>query len=110
VTGELAGHVEAGDIRWIQDTYRPEHLDDVFLVIAATADRDLNADVARRAGETGALVCDASSADRSGVIFGACHEAAGLTVAVFTDGRDPALARQTRDEIEAWLTGGRTGS
>jgi siroheme synthase (precorrin-2 oxidase/ferrochelatase) len=27
-----------------------------------------------------------------------------VTVAVFTDGRDPALARRTRDEIEAWLT------
>ncbi|MHC4082910.1 MAG: precorrin-2 dehydrogenase/sirohydrochlorin ferrochelatase family protein [Planctomycetota bacterium] len=110
LTAELAGHARAGRIRWIQDTFRPDLLDDVFLVIAATDDRDLNADVARRAAEVGSLVCDASAADRTGVIFGACHETAELTVAVFTDGRDPALAARTRDGIAAWLARGHAGS
>jgi siroheme synthase (precorrin-2 oxidase/ferrochelatase) len=45
------------------------------------------------------LVCDASSASRSEVIFGALHHGAGVTLAVFTDGRDPSLARNTRDRI-----------
>jgi siroheme synthase-like protein len=110
LAAELAAHAEAERIRWIQDTFRPEHLDGVFLVIAATDDRHLNADVAHHAAEAGALVCDASAAERTGVIFGACHEAAGLTVAVFTDGRDPALAAKTRDEIAAWLARGHSGS
>jgi siroheme synthase (precorrin-2 oxidase/ferrochelatase) len=45
------------------------------------------------------LACDASSAERSQVIFGALLQRDELTVAVFTDGNDPAHARQTRDQI-----------
>jgi siroheme synthase-like protein len=104
LTDDLAAHAEAGRIRWVRDTFRPQLLEGAFLVIAATDDRNLNAEIARRAGDARALVCDASAAERSGVIFGAFHEAAGVTVAVFTDGRDPALARTTRDDIAAWLS------
>ncbi|MHC4142704.1 MAG: precorrin-2 dehydrogenase/sirohydrochlorin ferrochelatase family protein [Planctomycetota bacterium] len=104
LTGELAAHADAGRIRWVEDTFRPEHLGGVFLVIAATDDEALNADIVDRAGRGGALVCDASSAERSKIIFGALHEAGELTVAVFTDGRDPARAAETRDRIASILT------
>jgi siroheme synthase (precorrin-2 oxidase/ferrochelatase) len=33
------------------------------------------------------------------VIFGALLEEGDLTLAVFTDGQDPSLARKTRDRI-----------
>jgi siroheme synthase-like protein len=103
LTGELAGQVEADRIRWVKQRFREDHLDGAFLVIAATNDQDLNEAIVSRAGERGALVCDASSADRSQVIFAACLETDDVTVAVFTDGRDPALARRTRDRIAAFL-------
>jgi len=61
----------------------------------------LNASLVEAAGRRGVLVCDASSAERSQVIFGALHQGDGFTVAVFTDGRDPSLARNTRDRIRA---------
>jgi uroporphyrin-III C-methyltransferase/precorrin-2 dehydrogenase/sirohydrochlorin ferrochelatase len=104
VTADLAGQIEAGRPRWVREAFRAEHLEGAWLVVAATDDEALNAAVVGAASRRGALVCDASSAGRSGVIFGALLEGGDVTVAVFTDGRDPALARRTRDEIEAWLT------
>ncbi len=103
LAAELAREGEAGRIRCVQEPFRDEHLGDAFLVIAATDDEALNEAVVRSAARRGALVCDASSAERSGVIFGALLEARGATVAVFTGGRDPALAARTRDEIASFL-------
>ena len=59
------------------------------------------------AKERGVLTCDASSAERSEFIFGALHRGNGLAVAVFTDGADPSLARNTRDRIAAFLSEGK---
>ncbi len=106
VTDEVAAEAEAGRVRWVRARFVEEHVDGVHLLIMATDDDDLNAAGVRLAGERGVLVCDASSRDRSQVIFGALleHED-GSTVATFTDGRDPAGARRARDRIAALLTG-----
>jgi len=99
VTEDLAEQIEAGRARWVQDAFREEHLGDAFLAIAATDDEATNAAVVRLAVQRGALVCDTSSPERSGVIFGALLHGDDVMVAVFTGGRDPAQARRTRDEI-----------
>jgi siroheme synthase-like protein len=99
VTPELSRQIAAGRIHWLAEPFREEHLDGKFLVVAATDDEALNAAVSRAAAGRGALVCDASSASRSQVIFGAVLERGDVTVAVFTDGRNPAQAARTRDEI-----------
>jgi uroporphyrin-III C-methyltransferase/precorrin-2 dehydrogenase/sirohydrochlorin ferrochelatase len=103
VTDELAGQIEDGRITWLERTYGPEHARGVFLVVAATDDDALNATIGRDAHARGILVCDASSAARSAVIFAALHETDEVTVAVFTDGRDPRMARDARDRIAAFL-------
>ena len=107
VTGELAQQIEAGRIRWLKESFREEHLGGAFLAVAATDDEALNAAVVRLAVPGGMLACDASSAERSTVIFGALLQRDDVTVAVFTEGRDPARARQTRDQIASLLAGGR---
>ena len=106
LSGELAEQVEAGRVRWVEDSFREEHLGRVFLAVAATGDEALNATVVRLAAQCGALVCDASSAERSEVIFGALLQSDDVTVAVFTDGRDPAHARETRDQIARLIAEG----
>jgi len=107
LTEELAEHVDAGRVRWVRNSFREVHLGRAFLVVAATDDEALNAAIVRTAAQQGALVCDASSAERSQVIFGALLTNDDATVAVFTDGRDPALARQTRDQIADFVAGKR---
>jgi len=99
VTDELAELISAGRVRWVQDSFREEHLEGAFLAVAATDDDDRNAAVVRSAFQNGALACDASSAERSQLIFGALLEGDDVTVAVFTGGRDPAQARRARDQI-----------
>ncbi len=107
INGELEPEVQAGRIQWRKAVFRQEHLAGVFLAVAATDDQAVNAAVVRAAGRHGALVCDASSAQRSQVIFGALLEGSGFTAAVFTAGRDPALARQVRDQIADYVAEGR---
>jgi siroheme synthase-like protein len=99
VTRELAALAEAGHVHWVEGPFVEAHWADVFLVVAATDDERLNAAIVRWAAQNRALVCDASSAERSQVIFGALLQAEDATIAVFTGGRDPARARSTRDRI-----------
>lgn len=99
----LADQIAAGEIRWIQEKYRADHLDHAFVVVAATHDRALNQAIARAGTQAGALVCNASSADDSRLIFGAIHEHDGVTIAVFSHGRDPSLSKQTRNRIAGLL-------
>ncbi|NIM52708.1 MAG: hypothetical protein GTO22_26260 [Gemmatimonadales bacterium] len=106
-TRKLAEQTRADNIHWVNDSFRKEHLRGVFLAVAATDDEALNATVVRLATQYGVLVCDASSAERSQVIFGALLEGDDVTIAVFTGGRDPAEAGRTRDQIAKLLARGR---
>lgn len=100
----LVAMYESQQVNWIQDGYCEEHLEGAFLVVVATDDQSLNAKIVETAAEKRMLVCDASSADRSQLIFGALHKGEpDVTIAVFTDGRDPASARRTRDRIAGML-------
>lgn len=100
VTAELAHEIEAGHITWLQESFRAEHVCNACcLVVMSTGNHVLNAAGALLATQEHALACDASSAENSQVIFGAMLEEDGVTVATFTDGRDPKRARQVRDRI-----------
>jgi len=100
-TEEVARLAGLGQLQWLKREYRSTDLDGSFLAVAATDEEGSNAAVVKDARERGLLVCDASSALRSDLIFGALHESGDVNVAVFTDGRDPSLARRTRDRIAA---------
>jgi len=105
-TEELARMAASGEILWRREGFREDHLHGAFLAVAATDDEGLNARLVDRAKKLGILVCDASSEERSQLIFGALHEGEGIMVSVFTDGEDPSRARKTRDRIAAFLSGG----
>lgn len=100
-TDEIGVLAKSGEIRWQRREFEGSDLDGAFLTVAATDDIELNGRVVQEATAAGSLVCDASSSDRSQVIFGALHEGVDVTLAVFTDGKDPALARRTRNRIAA---------
>jgi uroporphyrin-III C-methyltransferase/precorrin-2 dehydrogenase/sirohydrochlorin ferrochelatase len=104
VTAELAHEIEQGRVRWHRELVRRDHLEGSCLVVMATNHAELNALGARTARASGVLACDASSSREPGVIFGALLEDDGVTIATFTDGRDPSLARRTRDRIARLLS------
>jgi uroporphyrin-III C-methyltransferase/precorrin-2 dehydrogenase/sirohydrochlorin ferrochelatase len=99
VSEQLLPRIEAGQVAWQEGPFRDEHLADIFLVVAATDNQTVNSAVVRAAAERGILICDASRAERSEVIFGALLETGDVTVAVFSGGRDPSASRRTRDRI-----------
>ena len=104
ITERLDEVVGRGRATWLRETFRPEHVRDAFLVVVATDRPEVNARAAEAAVRAGALLCDATSAGRSRVIFGALLDTEDATVAVFTDGRDPGHARRTRDRIAGRLS------
>lgn len=103
VTAEIRAEVDADRVRWIEGPFEPEHLNSACLVIVATDAPGVNERLAAVARDCSTLLCDATSGERSDVIFGAVHEEDGLTVATFTDGVDPARSKDARDRIAAWL-------
>jgi siroheme synthase-like protein len=104
VTEDLEKLARGESIVWIEDAFREEYLEGAFLIVAATDDDAVNAAVSRLGSRGHALVCDASSAERSQVIFGALLRRDDTTVAVFTDGKSPTKARRVRDEIAGHIS------
>ncbi len=104
ITPGLSDLVAKKKVSWTPELFRESHLDGVLLAVVATNDEEVNARAVETARSRGILLCDASSADRSQVIFGALHAREGLTVAVFSDGEDPSGARKARDRISVFLS------
>lgn len=100
-TEEITRMAGSGVITWLRREYLKEDVEQAFLVVAATDNAPLNTRLIQDGRSAGALTCNASSSADSELIFGALHHGDDVTVAVFTDGRNPSLARQTRDRIAA---------
>ncbi|MCI0346345.1 MAG: hypothetical protein L0221_13030 [Chloroflexi bacterium] len=73
-------------------------------MFAATDEREVNARVAHDARMSGALVSCADDPQLSDFLVPATLDRDGIQVALSTGGRSPALARQLRDDLDAWLT------
>ncbi len=93
--------VEKGTIRWEQATYSRTCLDSFFLVVAATSDPALNVRISREAKDRNILFCVVSPGRLSRVIFPATHVQDGISVAVYSNGRDCSRSQKVRDEIAA---------
>src|SRR5699024_9038166 len=92
-----------GRITHIDGPFRPAWLDDAWLVVAATSDERLNADIARHAEARRIFVNVVDNAELSRFHVPARLHRGPLTVAVSSGGQAPALARHVRTRIEASL-------
>ncbi|MCU1717050.1 siroheme synthase CysG [Pseudomonas sp. 5P_3.1_Bac2] len=96
---ELAS--QSGEVR-LRD-YQPEDLAGVVLVIAATDDALLNAQVSAQAQALGVPVNVVDAPALCSVIFPAIVDRSPLIVAVTSGGDAPVLARLLRAKLESWL-------
>src|SRR5699024_9633187 len=92
-----------GRITHIDGPFRPAWLDDAWLVVAATSDERLNADIARHAEARRIFVNVVDDAELSRFHVPARLHRGPLTVAISSGGQAPALARHVRAQIEARL-------
>jgi cobalt-precorrin 5A hydrolase/precorrin-3B C17-methyltransferase len=103
-TAQLSAWAASGRLEWWARAYQPGDLQGALLVFAATNQRSVNAQVAEAATLGGAL-CNVADAPSEGHFhLPALYRSADLTVAVGTNGTDPRLAQQIRDQIAQLLS------
>lgn len=99
----LAALVREGAVTHLAGRFDPAWLDEVWLVIAATDDEAVNAEVAREAEARRLLVNVVDDAERSRFHVPARLRRGALTVAISSGGKAPVLARRLRAELEVSL-------
>ncbi|WP_192458800.1 siroheme synthase CysG [Musicola keenii] len=93
----------AGRLAWVAREFIPALLDDVFLVIAATDDAELNARVSEAAAQRHLLVNVVDDQPKCSFIFPSLVDRSPLMVAISSGGQAPVLARLLREKLEALL-------
>lgn len=82
-------------------SYEPGHLDDCFLVIAATSNTELNRAVHADAEARSMLVNVVDVPALCNFILPAIMRSGPIAIAISTAGASPALAKRMRDEVAA---------
>lgn len=100
---ELQADADAGRLDHVPSAFMPGHLDDAWLVVAATDDGRVNAAVATAATERRIWVNVVDDAAQSSVQVPARVERGPLQVAISSGGGAPMLARHLREKLEAEL-------
>ena len=103
VDGQLAARAGAGRDEVLGRGYQPSDLDGCRLVIAATDDSVLNAQVSADAQARSLPVNVVDAPALCTVIFPAIVDRSPLVVAVSSGGDAPVLARLIRARLEAWI-------
>lgn len=98
---ELTLRQEKGDIRWTPREYAAGDVEGAFLAIAATGSGEANARVSSEARQAGVLVNVADDPEKCDFTLPAVVRRGELSIAVFTGGKSPALARKIREDLEA---------
>jgi uroporphyrin-III C-methyltransferase/precorrin-2 dehydrogenase/sirohydrochlorin ferrochelatase len=103
IEAQLRELVEQGDGELWQRGYDADDLQGCVLVIAASDDEPLNAQVSEDAHARGVPVNVVDSPKLCSVIFPAIVDRSPLLIAVSSGGDAPVLARLIRAKIETWI-------
>ena len=102
VAPEWVDEAAAADVTRIEREFRPSDLDGAWLVVAA-ATPAVNREVARTAEARCVFVNAVDDPPNASLYLGGVVRRAGVTFAVSTDGRAPALAGLLREGLDAVL-------
>ncbi len=103
LTARLHGWREQGRLHWRTGTFRPEWLDDAWLVIAATDDPAVNRAVAEAGTARRLLANVVDDIELSSFQVPAVVRRGAVQVAISSGGGAPMLARHLRRQLETWL-------
>ena len=93
-------HPSAEGVRHLEKSFAPEDISLGDYIIAATSDRELNAEISRLAKEAGKRVNVVDAPDLCTFFFPALIKRGGLVVGISTSGKSPAYAGYLRREME----------
>jgi uroporphyrin-III C-methyltransferase/precorrin-2 dehydrogenase/sirohydrochlorin ferrochelatase len=94
-----------GSVSWVASRFDPAQLSGVALVVAATDDSVVNAQVSEAARAANVFANVVDDAERSSVIVPAIVDRSPLVIAISTGGAAPVLARLVRERIEVLIDG-----
>ncbi len=100
---ELEQRKQAAEVSWLAQAFLPEQLDDVFLVIAATDDAALNAEVFEQANQRFVMANVVDDQPKCSFIFPSIVDRSPIVVAISSSGKAPVLARMLREKLETLL-------
>jgi len=100
-TPALQKMAKNSEIEWRRERYGTAHLDGVFLVLACTDNREVNAAVTREASERNILVLCADDPGAGSFVSPATVRRGELVLTVSTGGAGPTLAAVVRERLEA---------
>ncbi len=103
INDELRQRVSDGAISWAAQAFSVEHLKDIALVIAATDDEQVNAQVAQAARAQGCLINVVDQPDLCNYLSPAIVDRSPLVVAISSGGAMPVLVRRVREWLENLL-------
>jgi precorrin-2 dehydrogenase/sirohydrochlorin ferrochelatase len=96
----IARLAREGQVEWRRRGASEADVEDAFLVIAATDDRDLNARIAAAANARGKLVNAVDQPDDCNFFVPATVRRGPVLLTVATGGASPALAKRLRQQLE----------
>ncbi len=95
---------EIGWITWLREEYNSRYLDGAVLVIGATSDAGVNSLIARDCRNRNILVNIVDIPELCSFIVPSVVSRGPLSIAISTEGKSPAFARQVREELEEQFT------
>lgn len=95
--------LEQGQVMHLAEEFSPSHLDGIFLAIAATDRKSVNALVYQSANQRQVLVNVVDDTQRCSFIIPSIVDRSPIIVAISSSGKAPVLARLIRQKLEALL-------
>jgi precorrin-2 dehydrogenase / sirohydrochlorin ferrochelatase len=99
ITDQLQDYVKSGSIDWQKKTFCPSDIQDSFLIIAATNQRDINMKVKEPASPS-QLISLVDNLEASNFISPSVLKRGKLMMTVSTSGASPTLAKKIKHELE----------
>lgn len=100
MTDVLRDQVNYKNVQFLGTTFIPEHLEDVFMVFAATDDTLFNHRISEMARKKGVLVNAVDQPEDCDFIVPSLIKRGALSIAFSTSGKSPALAKRLREKLE----------
>ena len=100
---EVKDYVDNGKVRYLGGEFSLVFLKNMFLVIAATDDAELNRRISKAAEEKGMLINAVDQPADCNFIVPSIIKKGDLIVAVSTSGKSPALAKKIRKQLTEYF-------
>lgn len=95
--------VSQGAFLWLKEAFKPQHLDNVFLVIAATNNSAINECVLKAANARHIFTNVVDDTAKCSFIIPSIVDRSPLVIAISSSGKAPVLARLLREKLETMI-------